>query len=153
MKYTAVFILSLCLGLTSCTQDNKEMVSTEARIQEIIASEEFQNAYPVTVARTTSTEEALETAQIYEALLASLKEKSAPGTNIYEALREAISDNERYDETTKKSVLELIDDREKTAEQMQLNMQKLLQKFPELKNASFRSQMLEQVQKQQQVTR
>jgi|GEM_PF-4945720 len=153
MKYTTVFVLALCLGLASCTQDRKEVVSAEAKIQEIIASDEFQNANSVLLSNDQNPAEALKNAQIYDALLGSLKGKLTPDKNIYAALREAVLSDASYDETTRKSVLEIIDDRENDSENMQNNMQKLYQRYPELKDASFRNKLLKQVQNQHQITK
>lgn len=152
MKYTPVFFLFLCLGVSSCTEDNKDIVSTEARIQEILASEEFQQAYPLPFTREKTSEKDLKNARIYETLLASLKEKPTPGTNIYDTLRETITNDGSYDEHTKQAVLEIIETRAQNSEKMRSSMQKLYQKYPELREASFRSQLLKQAQSQSPIT-
>jgi hypothetical protein len=42
MKYTTIFILFLTSVIGSCQSDSKDITSTDAKIQEILASEEFK---------------------------------------------------------------------------------------------------------------
>jgi hypothetical protein len=94
MKYTTIFILFLTSVIGSCqSSDSKDITSTDAKIQEILASEEFKKAYPVFISSKTSTDEALRISRIYDELLSSIREGITPETDIYDALRKAVATN------------------------------------------------------------